>query len=216
MDPSAMLTMNITSSATATALVRSTSDESSRIFAQRRHPCQGTLLLKEAEDRVGARSARAMAISVHLLRMKGEIAINSIIQADKPPGFAGKAQNRVRFPFGNIVGAHCRSSHGDKKTGEHWPAVRSGSCECTQSRCIRGGDKRIAIASRERGKPLMQALKLRRSTREYADRPIPPQVLSDLLWSAFGLNRPKTCDRTATYWRHAMVIDAYAETADGV
>ena len=40
------------------------------------------------------------------------------------------------------------------------------------------------------GKPLFDALKLRRSIREYADRPLPPQVLSDLLWAAFGINRP--------------------------
>jgi nitroreductase len=66
------------------------------------------------------------------------------------------------------------------------------------------------------GKPLMQALQLRRSTREYADRPLPPEVLSDLLWSAFGINRPRTGDRTAPYWRHVMVIDMYAAMADGV
>ena len=38
------------------------------------------------------------------------------------------------------------------------------------------------------GKPLIDALKLRRSIREYADRSLPPQVLSDLLWAAFGVN----------------------------
>jgi nitroreductase len=62
----------------------------------------------------------------------------------------------------------------------------------------------------------MQALMLRRSTREYADRPLPAQILSDLLWSAFGINRPATGDRTAPYWRHVMVIDVYAAMADGV
>ena len=56
------------------------------------------------------------------------------------------------------------------------------------------------------GMPLMQALKLRHSTREYADRPLPLRVLSDLLWAAFGVNRPSG-DRTAPYWRHIMVID---------
>jgi len=65
------------------------------------------------------------------------------------------------------------------------------------------------------GKPLIDALKLRRSIREYADRPLPPQVLSDLLWAAFGVNRPSG-DRTARYWRHVMVIDVYAALADGV
>jgi nitroreductase len=65
------------------------------------------------------------------------------------------------------------------------------------------------------GKPLIDALKLRRSIREYSDRPLPPQVLSDLLWAAFGVNRPSG-DRTAPYWRHVMVIDVYAALADGV
>jgi nitroreductase len=65
------------------------------------------------------------------------------------------------------------------------------------------------------GKPLLDALKLRRSTREYSDRMLPAQVLSDLLWSAFGINRPSG-DRTAPYWRHIMVIDLYAALADGV
>ena len=66
------------------------------------------------------------------------------------------------------------------------------------------------------GMPLMQALKLRHSTREYADGPLPAQVLSDLLWAAFGINRPASGDRTAPYWRHIMVIDVYAAMADGV
>ena len=65
------------------------------------------------------------------------------------------------------------------------------------------------------GKPLIEALKLRRSIREYADRALPSQVLSDLLWAAFGINRPSG-DRTAPYWRHIMVIDIYAAMADGL
>ena len=55
------------------------------------------------------------------------------------------------------------------------------------------------------GQPLLKALKLRRSTREYSDRKLTPQALSDLLWAAFGVNRPSG-DRTAPYWRHVMVI----------
>ncbi|HMK78877.1 MAG TPA: nitroreductase family protein [Xanthobacteraceae bacterium] len=64
------------------------------------------------------------------------------------------------------------------------------------------------------GKPLMEALALRRSIRAYADRPLPREVLSNLLWAAFGINRPSG-DRTAPYWRHVMVIDVYAVMADG-
>jgi hypothetical protein len=67
----------------------------------------------------------------------------------------------------------------------------------------------------EGGKPLIQTLKLRRSIREYSERPLAVQVLSDLLWAAFGINRPSG-DRTAPYWRHIMVIDVYAAMADGV
>ena len=66
------------------------------------------------------------------------------------------------------------------------------------------------------GKPLIDALKLRRSIREYSNKPLEPQLLSDLMWSAFGINRPATGDRTAPYWRHVMVIDVYAAMADGV
>ena len=68
---------------------------------------------------------------------------------------------------------------------------------------------------REGGLPLMAALNLRHSTREYSDRALPVQTLSDLLWAAFGINRPSG-DRTAPYWRHVMVIDVYAAMADGV
>jgi nitroreductase len=68
---------------------------------------------------------------------------------------------------------------------------------------------------KDAGKPLMQALQLRRSTREFSPRPLPQQLLSDLLWAAYGINRPSG-DRTAPYWRHIMVIDVYAAMADGV
>jgi nitroreductase len=65
------------------------------------------------------------------------------------------------------------------------------------------------------GMPLISALQRRHSTREYSDRRIPEQLLSDLLWAAFGINRPSG-DRTAPYWRHVMVIDLYLALADGV
>jgi Nitroreductase family len=70
---------------------------------------------------------------------------------------------------------------------------------------------------RDGGMPLMAALKQRQrhSTREYSNRPLAAQTLSDLLWAAFGINRPSG-DRTAPYWRHVMVIDVYAAMADGV
>ncbi|MGZ3497479.1 MAG: SagB/ThcOx family dehydrogenase [Vulcanimicrobiaceae bacterium] len=66
------------------------------------------------------------------------------------------------------------------------------------------------------GKPLMEALKARRSTREYDDRPLPPQVLSNLLWAAWGINRPQSGLRTAPSSHEYMDIDVYLAMANGV
>jgi nitroreductase len=41
------------------------------------------------------------------------------------------------------------------------------------------------------GAPLMQALAKRQTTRAFLDKPLPPQTLSNLLWAAFGVNRPR-------------------------
>jgi hypothetical protein len=49
--------------------------------------------------------------------------------------------------------------------------------------------------------PLLDALKLRRSTREYFEQLLRPHVLSDLPWAVNGVNRPSDL-RTAPYWRH--------------
>jgi len=75
--------------------------------------------------------------------------------------------------------------------------------------------KRLPEPRRDAGMPLMRALQARRSIREYSQQPLPVQVLSDVLWAAYGINRPSG-DRTAPYWRHIMVIDVYAAMADGV
>jgi nitroreductase len=67
----------------------------------------------------------------------------------------------------------------------------------------------------EGGMPLINALKLRHSTREFSDRPLPPQTLSDLLWAAFGINRANGF-RTAPCGRFIIAIDIYLAMADGV
>jgi nitroreductase len=65
------------------------------------------------------------------------------------------------------------------------------------------------------GKPLAQALWARRSIREYADKPVPIEVLSNLLWSACGVNRPATADRTVPSWRHALESEIFVAAAGG-
>lgn len=47
------------------------------------------------------------------------------------------------------------------------------------------------------GMPLMQALKNRRSTKEFVAQAIPQNHVSNLLWAAFGINRPESGKRTA-------------------
>jgi SagB-type dehydrogenase family enzyme len=66
------------------------------------------------------------------------------------------------------------------------------------------------------GKPLMQALKDRHTTREFSSEKLSPQVLSNLLWAAFGINRPDTGKRTAPSAMNWQEIDIYVATADGL
>jgi hypothetical protein len=82
----------------------------------------------------------------------------------------------------------------------------------------RGGDAVIALPPPRvsGGMPLMQALASRRSRREFAPTPLPPQLLSDLLWSAFGINRPEGHGRTAPSAIGAQEIDVYAALAGGL
>jgi hypothetical protein len=47
------------------------------------------------------------------------------------------------------------------------------------------------------GKPLMAALALRATGRDFASTELPLQTLSNLLWAASGINRPKEKMRTA-------------------
>ena len=69
------------------------------------------------------------------------------------------------------------------------------------------------------GKPLMQALKARKSSRVFSDKKLPPQVLSNLLWAAFGVNRQvsgKTGKRTAPSAKNWQEIDIYVALAEGL
>ncbi len=96
--------------------------------------------------------------------------------------------------------------------------IAAGALALQVARDARAEDVALRSLPRPRssgGMPLVEALKLRRSTRAFSDRTLEPQVLSDLLWAANGVNRPSG-DRTAPYWRHIMVIDIYAAMADGV
>ena len=66
------------------------------------------------------------------------------------------------------------------------------------------------------GKPLMQVLKKRRSSREFSTKKLPLNVLSDMLWAAWGINRSDTGRRTAPSMANRQTIDLYAASADGL
>ena len=64
------------------------------------------------------------------------------------------------------------------------------------------------------GMPLREALAARSTARDFAPTPFTNQELSDLLWAAFGYNRP--AKRTAPTAMNRQEITLYAFTQDGV
>jgi SagB-type dehydrogenase family enzyme len=66
------------------------------------------------------------------------------------------------------------------------------------------------------GKPLMQVLKDRKSSREFSSEKLPLQVLSNLLWAASGVNRPESGRRTAPTAANWQEIDIYLTMAEGL
>jgi len=67
----------------------------------------------------------------------------------------------------------------------------------------------------EGGKPLMEALKERKTSREFSSEKLPLQVLSNMLWAADGINR-QDGKRTAPTAMNKQEIDVYVVMAEGV
>ena len=70
------------------------------------------------------------------------------------------------------------------------------------------------------GKSVLASLLDRKTTRTISDKELPPQVLSDLLWAAFGVNREKGpgggIGRTAASASNSQEIDVYVALPEGV
>jgi len=66
------------------------------------------------------------------------------------------------------------------------------------------------------GRPLMQVLKERSTSRDFSSEKLPLPVLSNLLWAAFGVNRPESGKRTAPSALNWQEIDIYVAIADGL
>jgi nitroreductase len=64
------------------------------------------------------------------------------------------------------------------------------------------------------GLPLMEALAGRHSSRDFANTPLPLPLLSNLLWAAYGVNRPEG-GRTAPSALNAQEIDVFVALPSG-
>jgi hypothetical protein len=73
--------------------------------------------------------------------------------------------------------------------------------------------------------PLRDAFRLRRTEQKFSPRMLAPQVLSDLLWAACGVNHPETVPRPVGYdapvvtdatVSHAQEIDVYVAMEQGL
>lgn len=64
------------------------------------------------------------------------------------------------------------------------------------------------------GLPLMEALGRRQSSRDFARKPLPLPVLSNLLWAAYGINRDDG-GRTAPSALNAQEIDVFVALSSG-
>ena len=66
------------------------------------------------------------------------------------------------------------------------------------------------------GLPLMEALSRRESQRAFDPAALEPQVLSDLLWAAAGINRPSLGGRTAPSAMNAQEVLLYVALPGGL
>ncbi len=92
-----------------------------------------------------------------------------------------------------------------------------------KARPAKGGDIKTALSPIELlppqtdiGRPLMQALKDRKTIRKYSDEKISDQDLSNILWAAYGINRPEKGYRTAPSAVNWQVIDIYVILEQGL
>lgn len=70
--------------------------------------------------------------------------------------------------------------------------------------------------SMEGGRPLMEVLRDRQTQREFSSAELPIEVLSEILWAAFGVNRPESGKRTAPSAMNMQEISIYVALKRGL
>jgi len=74
----------------------------------------------------------------------------------------------------------------------------------------------LPVAQKEGGMPLMEALNQRHSSRSFAETELPDQMLSNLLWAAWGYNRDELKKRTAPSSMNKQEISIYLALEKGL
>ena len=98
-------------------------------------------------------------------------------------------------------------------TGKVWPLLLLSLLACLLPVSLSQGQElsgiRLPPPETSGGMPLMNALAARQTSRAFRSEPLPVQTLSDLLWAAFGVNRPDSGKRTAPSAVNWQDIDIY-------
>ncbi len=81
---------------------------------------------------------------------------------------------------------------------------------------IKSQDIILPAPDKTGGKPLMQALNDRHTTRSFLKDELPVQQISNLLWAAWGINRPGENKRTAPSAVNWQEIDVFVAMASGL
>jgi len=90
------------------------------------------------------------------------------------------------------------------------PGVSPGIAEAQEAKTIQ-----LVKPQPGAGSPFMQLLWKRKSSREFGPKPLPLEVLSNLLWAGFGIDRPDG-RRTAPSASNKQDIDLYVILPDGL
>ena len=78
------------------------------------------------------------------------------------------------------------------------------------------GEIKLPAPRTKGGRPLMEVLKDRKTMRSFSSEELSNQELSNLLWAAFGVNRPGERKRTAPSAMNKQEIDIYVAKKDGL
>jgi len=74
----------------------------------------------------------------------------------------------------------------------------------------------LPLPQMEIGKPLMQVLSNRHSTRSFDSKQLPLLELSNILWAAYGINRPESGHRTVPSAMNWQEYDVYVALKEGI